>query len=83
MTALNVFNSIRDINSFRKEINRLLKCGTHLTFNAIRVLKKNILTFCLHNLLTRALFSMDEKNLSIVFCGTQEGLRTTTLRKSM
>ena len=29
-------------------INRLfyLKCGTHLTFNAIRVPKKNVLTFC-------------------------------------
>ena len=35
------------------------------------------------NLLTRAIFPMDEKNLSIVFCGTQGGLRTTALRKSM
>ena len=31
----------------------------------------------------RALFPMDEKNLSIVFCGTQGGLRTTALKKSM
>ena len=35
------------------------------------------------NLLTRALFPIEEKNLLIVFCGTQGGLITTALKKSM
>ena len=30
-----------------------LRCGTHLTFNVIRVLKKNVLTFRLHKILIK------------------------------
>ena len=30
-----------------------LKRGAHLGFNAIRVLKKNVLTFCLHKVLIK------------------------------
>ena len=30
-----------------------LKRGTHFTFNAIRVLKENVLTFCLHKVLIK------------------------------
>ena len=51
----------------------LLKFSHHLFCNAKTIV----------NLLTGALFPTDEKNLSIVFCGTQGGLRATALRKSM
>ena len=36
-------------NSFAAEVT--FKRGTHLGFNAIRVLKENVLTFCLHKVL--------------------------------
>ena len=36
----------------------MYKRGTHLTFNAIRVLKKIVLTFYLHQILIKCRFSI-------------------------
>ena len=36
----------------------LFKRGTHLGFNAIRVLKKNVLNFCLHKVLIKCRVSI-------------------------
>ena len=45
------YNYISTIHIFKNENERKsLKRGTDLTFNAIRVLTKNVLTVCLHKL---------------------------------
>ena len=43
----------------------LVKRGTHLGFNAIRVLKKNVLTFCLHKVLIKCRVSTRKHDGSI------------------
>ena len=41
----------------------LVKPGTHLGFNAIRVLKKNVLTFCLHKVLIKCRVSISKSSI--------------------
>ena len=49
--------------------------GTHLTFNAIRVLRKNVLTFCLHEVLIKCRVSIG-KSLNIAEkIGTRKTLK--------
>ena len=67
---LSVCHEYREIKHVIKawEVTITFKCGTHLTFNAIRVLKKHVLTLCLITvLITRRVFirkslSITEKN---------------------
>ena len=55
--------------------NITLKRGTHLTFSAIKVLKKNVITFCLHKVLIKCRISV-RKSLNIT-----EKIRTRKILK--
>ena len=44
-------------------MNILVKRGTHLTFNAARVLKINVLTFCLHKVLPKCRVSIRKSSI--------------------
>ena len=54
----------------------LIKHGSHLTFNTIRVLKKIVLTFCLHKILIKCRVSI-RKSLNIT-----EKIRTRKIPKA-
>ena len=41
----------------------LFKRGTHLGFNVIRVLKKNVLNFCLHKVLIKCRVSIRKSSI--------------------
>ena len=43
----------RHVSYNSDECKRIIKRGTHVDFNAIRVLKKNVSTFCLHKVLIK------------------------------
>ena len=42
---------------------KTIKRGAHLTFNAIRVLKKNVLTFCLHKVFIKCRVSIRKSSI--------------------
>ena len=42
---------------------KTIKRGAHLTFNAIRVLKKNALTFCLHKVFIKLIASAKSRSV--------------------
>ena len=67
----NTANS-RFLDATNKENNKVMwhrcwgpsiKRGTHLGFNAIRVLKKNVLTFCLHKVLIKCRVSVRKSSI--------------------
>ena len=41
-------------------LGNIVKRGTHLTFNAVRVLNNNVLTFCLHMVLIKCSVSISK-----------------------
>ena len=46
-----------------KLLTETLMRGTHLGFNVIRVLKKNVLTFCLHKVLIKCRVSIRKSSI--------------------
>ena len=55
--VIKCFKSVKLLNV------KSVKRGTHLGFNAIRVLKKNVLTFCLHKVLIKCRVSIRKSSI--------------------
>ena len=64
----------------REENTMLIKRGTHLGFNAIRVLKKNVLTFCLHKVLIKCRVSTRKSYLWFAIDSSVQQTEVPTLR---
>ena len=52
-----------EVKSLSSTDIRALKRGTHLTFNALRMLKKDALTFCLHKVLIKCRVSIRKSSI--------------------